>query len=373
MASHLPLLAISARTTSRIDADAELSWVLKQLSVNRVQPVAPIGAPKRKASAPSHFGERADSAKMQVRLIVMSRVLLSKDADVLATVAAGTNGAALLEQLRGAFLRLAAASGGDGTARLTPSNIQTLFNAYGSMLARSSAYESLFGLPDRLPWQRAQTVYNSMLAALAAVRSTPAGAAVEALLMTGLTTSPAATPDSVVTAFVAAVEASATAKLNAAAGSSTASSSSTSPGHVTPIPPPPPPPIPLPMPPTPTAPPPSAAALVPSQSIAQNFIMQVESYFRRRLTVVEAAALTASLVEGLHILQHGNGAESRRQLIAVAPLAVAIANAAPAQVWASALGVLEAELATSVDELSEDLTAACAIIATATTAASLGL
>ena len=341
-----------------------LSFALKQLSV------APIGAPKRKASAPSHFGERADSAKMQVRLIVMSRVLLSKDADVLATVAASVVGSSLLEQLRGVFLRLAAASGGDA-ARLTPSNVQTLFNAYGSMLARSSAYESLFGLPDRLPWQRAQTVYNSMLAALAAVRSTPAGAAVEALLMTGLTTSPAATPDSVVTAFVAAVEASATAKLNgAAAGSSTASSSSTSPGHVTPIPPP---PIPLPMPPAPTAPPPSAAALVPSQSIAQNFIMQVESYFRRRLTVVEAAALTASLVEGLNILQHGSGAESRRQLIAVAPLAVAIANAAPAQVWASALGVLEAELATSVDELSEDITAACAIVATATTAASLGL
>ena len=101
--------------------------------------------------------------------------------------------------------------------------------------------------------------------------------------------------------------------------------------------------------------------------------MQVESYFRRRLTVVEAAALTASLVEGLNILQHGSGAESRRQLIAIAPLAVAIANAAPAQVWASALCVLEAELATSVDELSEDITAACAIVATATTAASLGL
>ena len=64
--------------------------------------------PKRKASAlTGHFGERADSAQMAVRLIALSRVLLTKDAAVLSTVAVSVHGADLLNQLLAATLRLA--------------------------------------------------------------------------------------------------------------------------------------------------------------------------------------------------------------------------------------------------------------------------
>ena len=107
------------------------------------------GAPKRKAAASTgHFGERADSAQMAVRLIALSRVLLTKDAAVLSTVAASAHGAALLNQLLAAALRLAIAAGGDATLSLT--NITTLFNVTGSTLMRQSAFEGLFGLPDRI-------------------------------------------------------------------------------------------------------------------------------------------------------------------------------------------------------------------------------
>ena len=55
-------------------------------------------ASKRKPTSSGHFGERSDSAQMAVNLIALSRVLLTKDADVLATVAASVNGAELMRR-----------------------------------------------------------------------------------------------------------------------------------------------------------------------------------------------------------------------------------------------------------------------------------
>ena len=90
---------------------------LLSIALSKLQ-VATVGAPKRKAIASTgHFGERADSAQMAVRLIALSRVLLTKDADVLSTVAASAHGANLLIQLIAATLRLAIAAGGEVRTR----------------------------------------------------------------------------------------------------------------------------------------------------------------------------------------------------------------------------------------------------------------
>ena len=124
-----------------------------------------IDAPlsKRKPSSSGHFGERSDSAQLPVRLIALSRVLLTKDADVLSTVATSAHGAELMRQLMAATLRLTVlATAGDAAASTAPNlgNIATLFNVTGSTLARQESYEALFGLPDRVTWNNARAVYG---------------------------------------------------------------------------------------------------------------------------------------------------------------------------------------------------------------------
>ena len=146
-----------------------------------------IDAPlsKRKPSSSGHFGERSDSAQLPVRLIALSRVLLTKDADVLSTVATSAHGAELMRQLMAATLRLTVlATAGDAAASTAPNlgNIATLFNVTGSTLARQASYEALFGLPDRVTWNDARAVYAALLDALAHARTMPAGAAVESFL-----------------------------------------------------------------------------------------------------------------------------------------------------------------------------------------------
>ena len=79
---------------------------LANISFSKLRIDAP--ASKRKPAASSgHFGERSDSAQMAVKLIALSRVLLTKDAAVLSTVAASAHGAELLRMLMAATLRLA--------------------------------------------------------------------------------------------------------------------------------------------------------------------------------------------------------------------------------------------------------------------------
>ena len=114
---------------------------------------------------------------------------------------------------------------------------------------------------------RGRGVYTALLDALAAVRAAPEGAAIESLLMssgTASNTSPAA----VIDAFVAAVEAHATNRLNTAprlgveSGGSSASSSSNQTTPSAPS------PVPLPTPPLP----PAAFAIDPTQSLAANLM-----------------------------------------------------------------------------------------------------
>ena len=172
-----------------------------------------IGAPgKRRAVSAGHFGERIDSAHMAVRLIALSRVLLAKDVAVLSTVAASHHGTDLLNELLVITLRLAVAAGGEASSTLSITNITTLFNITGSTLMQQSSFEQLFGLPDRISWVDARAVYTALLDALAHVRATPEGVAVESLLMANAAASDAS-PADLIGAYVAAVEAHATHRL----------------------------------------------------------------------------------------------------------------------------------------------------------------
>jgi hypothetical protein len=340
------------------------------------------GAPKRKASASTgHFGERADSAQMAVRLIALSRVLLTKDAAVLSTVAASVHGADLLNQLLSATQRLAIAAGGETIPTLSIANITTLFNITGSTLMRRSTFEGLFGLPDKISWVDARAVYTALLDALAFVRATPEGAAIESLLMANAmasNTSPAA----VITAFVTSVEAHAIHRLNTAprmgveSGWSDASYSSNQTTPSAPS------PVALPTPPLPLPPlPPAAFAIEPTQSLAANLMRLVEYRLGRSPTAApmspsERSIITAAFTEGLIVLMP-NDVVARRQELLASNVLIALTNQGMAWLWASVVD-LTSDQASSADAVAASIINSCsataaALFAEAELQAALGL
>ena len=258
---------------------------------------------------------------MAVRLIALSRVLLAKDVAVLSTVAASHHGTDLLNQLRVITLRLAVAAGGEASSTLSITNITTLFNITGSTLMQQSSFEQLFGLPDRISWVDARAVYTALLDALAHVRATPEGVAVESLLMANAAASDAS-PVDLIGAYVAAVEAHATHRLVTAprmgvrveSGGGSASSSSnqttpSAPSPVPPVPPVPPPPLHL-----------AAFAIDPAQSLISNLMMLVEYRGLRRspseiLRPSERTTITAAFNEWFRFLMPNDTATRRRELL----------------------------------------------------------
>ena len=321
-------------------------------------------ASKRKPAASSgHFGERSDSAQMAVKLIALSRVLLSKDAAVLATVAASAHGAELLRMLMAATLRLAVlAAGGDGDAGASASNIATMFNVTGSTLARQNSYEALFGLPDKISWNDARAVYAALLDALAHARTMPAGAAVEGLLMsntTGSDTSPAAVIDT----FVAAVEERATHLLRTAPrlGVDSYTSSVTSSTAV-----PTPPLAPSPaaatlsdVPPL-TLPPPAVFRIEPTTSIAANLMRLVEGRLPQSASD-DRTAIASALDEGLTLLLPSATAARRQELLATDAL-TALTQPGTAWLWASIVEATASEVS-SVDAMALSIVNSCSATA----------
>ena len=344
--------------------------------------VKTVGAPKRKAIASTgHFGERADSAQMAVRLIALSRVLLTKDADVLSTVAASAHGANLLIQLLAATLRMAIAAGGEAASALNMTNITTLFNVTGSTLMRQSAFEGLFGLPDKISWVDARAVYSEMLDALAAVRATPEGAAVESLLMSNALAS-GASPVAVIAAFVAAVEDRASRRLNTLprlgvgvdsgrVRDESSSSNQTTPSPPSPVPTPSlPPPLPLPL---------SAFAIDPMQSLAANLAHLV----LHRLPAAampspsERETITTAFTEGLSLLMPNDAAARRQELLASNVLS-ALVHQGAAWLWASVVDATSSDQVSSVEAAATSITNSCsataaALFAEAELQAALGL
>jgi hypothetical protein len=354
---------------------------LLSIALSKLQ-VATVGAPKRKAIASTgHFGERADSAQMAVRLIALSRVLLTKDADVLSTVAASAHGANLLIQLIAATLRLAIAAGGEVSPTLNMTNIQTLFNVSGSTLMRQSAFEGLFGLPDKISWVDARAVYSELLDALAAVRASPEGAAVESLLMANATV-PGASPVVVIAAFVAAVEARASHRLETlprlgvgvesgrAGGSS--SSNQTTPSAPSPV------PLPTPSPPLPLP----AFAIDPTQPLAANLQLLVVHRLHRPsaaavLNPSERTTIAAALAEGLSLLMPNDTAARRQELLASHVLS-ALVHQGAAWLWASVVDATSSDQVSSVEAAATSITNSCsataaALFAEAELQAALGL
>ena len=350
---------------------AGMALPLLSIALAKLQ-VKTVGAPKRKAIASTgHFGERADSAQMAVRHIALSRVLLTKDTAVLSTVAASAHGANLLNQLLAATLRMAIAAGGDASSTLNMTNITTLFNVTGSTLMRQSAFEGLFGLPDKISWVDARAVYSEMLDALAAVRATPEGAAVESLLMSNALAS-GASPVAVIAAFVAAVEDRASRRLNTLprlgvgvdsgrVRDASSSSNQTTPSPPSPVPTPSlPPPLPLPLP---------AFAIDPMQSLAANLQLLVVHRLHRPsaaavLNPSERTTITAALAEGLSLLMPNDTAARRQELLASNVLS-ALVNQGAAWLWASVVDATSSDQVSSVEAAVSSIYNSCSATAAA--------
>ena len=324
---------------------------LANISFSKLRIDAP--ASKRKPAASSgHFGERSDSAQMAVKLIALSRVLLTKDAAVLSTVAASAHGAELLRMLMAATLRLAVlATGGSDLAASTSTilnlgNIATLFNVTGSTIARQSSFEALFGLPDKISWNDARAVYAALLDSLAYARAMPAGAAVEGLLMSNGTAlgTPAA---AVIGAFVTAVEERASHRLRTAPRLGVTSYSSSTFTSSTAVPTPPPAPSPaaatlFDVPPL-TLPPPAAFRIEPMTSNASNLMRLVEGHLPQSSPDDRTSTIAAALDEGLSLLLPAATAARRQELLASDAL-TALTQPGMAWLWASTLDAASSEV-----------------------------
>ena len=327
---------------------------LANISFSKLRIDAP--ASKRKpAASTGHFGERSDSAQMAVKLIALSRVLLTKDAAVLSTVAASAHGAELLRMLMAATLRLAVlATGGSDLAASTSTilnlgNIATLFNVTGSTIARQSSFEALFGLPDKISWNDARAVYAALLDALAHARAMPAGAAVEQRLLMSNATDTDASATAVIDSFVAAVEERASHRLRTAPRPGVTSFSSSSFTSTTAVPTP---PL-LPAPSSPAAaalfdvppltlPPPAAFRIEPTTSVAANLMRLVEGQLPHS-SPDDRPTIAAALDEGMSLLMPTATAARRQELLASNVLA-ALTHPGMAWLWASTIDATSSEV-----------------------------
>ena len=321
-----------------------------------------INAPasKRKTTSSGHFGQRADSAYTSVRLIALSRVLLTKDTAVLMTVARSAHGAELLRQLETTTFRLAKQATGGNTA-LNLGNITTMFNITGSTLANQGSYEALFGLPDKISWNDSRAVYNSLLDALAYARATPAGAAVESLIMSN-TSEPDASPAAVISAFVAAVEERAAHRLTTAprlGASSYSSSLATS--STLPTPPSAPSPVPATAVPPSPLPPSADFRIDPTTSLASNLMRLIEGRIHESAQN-DRSAIRAALDEGMSLLAPAHTSARRQELMATNIL-TAITHPGIAWLWASTLEVASNAQVSKVDDLTIRIVNSCSATA----------
>ena len=321
-------------------------------------------ASKRKPTSSGHFGQRADSAHTSVRLIALSRVLLTKDADVLSTVATSAHGAELMRRLMAATLRLAVlAAAGDAAAStaLNLGNMATMYNVTGSTIARQESYEALFGLPDKISWVDARAVYSALLDALAFARTASAGAAVEALLLTNATendTSPAA----VISAFMTVVDERATHRLNTAPrlGVTSYSSSLTS-SSTLPTPPPAPSPVPSAAVPPLPLPPLADFRIEPATSIESNLMWRIEGRLHQS-DHEGRTTITAALDEGLSLLLPAATASRRQELLATNVL-IALTQPGAAWLWASILEATSSDRVSRVDDMATSIINSCSATA----------
>ena len=332
---------------------------------------------KRKAPSRSgHYGLSIDSTDT-VHLVALSRLMRAKDGSILEAAARSPAAAALLQCLRAAVLRVAAAAHRD----LTEENVATLFNLSGSTVATRGLYQAGFTLPTRLPHAAARALVAALLDGLTEARTAEVGYAVALLLqrVPPLPLDDAATAE--IAALCASVEAFMAARLAAAAASassaaasasSAASSASGSSASDPPQPPPGAPVAPLPMPEDQR---PAAAASAPpfaidaAASFGANLQRLLAHRLRRSLTPPEAAAVPIAASEGLSILQAGD-AQARERLLAT-PMGTALSTPGAAQLWASAVEAVTESQADSVEALLAAVVSSCSNVAGAVFAAAI--
>ena len=353
-------------------------------------------ASKRKPSSSSgHFGERADSAQMAVRLIALSRVLLTKDAAVLSTVATSLRGSQLLRALMAATLRLAVLvttkkGGGGGKGQGDPAssssdktinmgNIATLFNVTGSTLSRQSSFEALFGLPDKISWNDARSVYAALLDALAYARTTPSGAAVESLIMSN-TPEPGASPEAVIDTFVTEMEERAIHRLRTAprlgvtsytssssssssSFTSTSSTTATTTTETTPHSDPSPVPTPSYVPPFALPPAQEPFRIDPTASLLSNLMRLVERHvvLLDDSTQSSSSTISAAFEEGSSLLMPTATAARRREMLASNVL-TALAHQGMAWLWACTIDAASGD-STSVNSMAMSIVNSCSATA----------
>ena len=281
------------------------------------EPAEGVGVPpKRKSDAASSTGGqtqsaavvRHDSGQLPVRITLLSRLLGTRDEVQLAAFAATGLGAALLTTLRATFLDAARAIGGEAAQALTPTNVESLFNATGSTLARPPLYEAQLSVPQRLPFAAATVVYRALLQALAAEREelttrteglsvaawlTSTGAANAATMAHAIGSSIVERTRLALTTGEAASAASTSAASSSAASSSDAMDTLAPHGQGL---------LPLPMPPPPPPPPPPLLPLLPDATLRDNLFRLVRASTMAPLSDETRRAIDEALERGLELL-----------------------------------------------------------------------
>jgi len=292
--------------------EAVEAWVEAMEAIERVHErvvVEAVGMPpstgeaKAPVRASSHVTLRHDSGNSPIRLILLSRLLQTKDEARLEEYARSSQGEGLLRLLRIAFLEAAQAVAGSQAAVLTDGNVQSLFNAAGSMLAKAPLYSQLLSVPDRLPFEVASGVYRAMLDAIGAERNellgTPSG---EGSSSSGSGSS--GLPASMLDRMYERLNKSPGSNSDAGASSSYSSADEQQPSRMQamavahPMPPPAPPAIPMPL----EMAPASLPALRANESLASNCIHLVEAV-TRQLSDTDRSLVAGSLEQALGLLR----------------------------------------------------------------------
>ena len=338
-------------------------------------------------------------------MIVLSRLMRTRDETMLEEAARSPVGEVVLTQLRSLFLRVALAAGGTDPSLSEP-QIVTLFGLSGSTVAAQRLYDSGLTLPGKLPWQRAKRLLSVFLDALAASRVVTVGYTIGELLLQKPAAPLNAPAQAQIASLVALVECESSRRLSGGSSRSSSSSARSSPPPAVPAVPA---VVPLPGeggegggasaaegsssgggsggggsggpsgsggPGGPASGPGGPGAQQPPFALdaAASLVANVERLagrrLRRALEPAERAAIGAALEEGLSILQAGD-AEARRALLSSCILG-ALVHPGAAQLWASALEAAEGELE-SVEALAAAITSDCASIAGVLFASGLGL
>ena len=290
---------------------------------------------------------RHDSGQLSVRLILLSRLLDVRNHEKLMTLSNTGIGGALLAMLRDIFLQAARAIGGDTAQALTPTNVESIFNATGSMLVRPPMYAAQLSVPGRLPFAAATVLYQKLLMVLTAERdelakNTKAGLPLLTWLMSKSITDQSALVHSLGTSIEARLRTALTVGTGGASGTWSTSSASnyalSSDENATdtlPMPPPSPMPPSHPMPPTlPMSPSPALPPLLPQATLRENLIRLVSTMTGATLSGPTQRDVNEALERGLGMIN-----STARPLLDM-PLLDALLHSAGAQLLAELIGAL---------------------------------